>query len=144
MVAPNCEFLYVCDLRVSLKCKLGQGAVVIKTSHCCEVFSRDAWGVVLANHSVSVGWISDNDGLSSTLSVVIDSFTSVDEDLTVIFEEVSTLHAWATGLCTNQEVEINILEGNLEITSDDDVVEEREGTVVKFCLNTLESVFSVG
>jgi len=117
---------------------------MIKTSHGSEVLGWDARGVVLADHGVGVGWVSDDDGLAGALSVVVDCFTSVDEDLAVVLQEVSTFHTRSTGLGTNQEVVIDFFEGNFEVTGDDDVVEEGEGTVVELGLDTLEGVFSEG
>ena len=99
---------------------------------------------MLADHSVCVGGVADDDGLDSALSVVVDSLAGFDEDLAVVFEKVSTFHTWAAGLGTDEEVEVDVLEGNFEVTGDDDVVEQWEGTVVEFCLYTLESVLSVG
>ena len=144
MVAPDGELLDVGDFRAGLESELSEGAVVVKTSHSGEVLSWNAGGIVLADHGVGVGWVADDNSLCGALSVIVDCFTSVDEDLAVIFEEVGTFHSWAAGLSTNKEVVVNIFEGNLEVTSDDDVVEEREGTVVELCLDTLKSVFGVG
>lgn len=101
MVAPDCELFDVSNLRISLKGELSEGAVVIKTGHSSEVLCRDTWGVVLADHSISVSWISNNNSLGGSLSVVVDGFSSVDKDLSVIFEKVSTFHAWASRLCSD-------------------------------------------
>lgn len=117
---------------------------MIEAGHSSEVLSRDAGGIVLADHSVGVGGVADDDGLDIALSVVVDSLAGFDENLAVVFKEVSTFHTWAAGLGTDEEVEVDVLEGNFKITGDDDVVEQWEGTVVEFCLYTLESVLSVG
>ena len=144
MVTPDSKLLDVSDFRASLESKLSDSSVVIKTSHSSEVFNRDAWSVVLADHCVCVGWVTYDDGLSGALGVVVDSFTSCNEDLSVVFEEISTFHTWSAGLGTNEEVVINILEGNCEVTGDDYVVEKGESAIVEFSLDTLKSVFSVG
>ena len=117
---------------------------MIETSHSSEVFSWDAWGVVLANHSVSVGGVAYNDSLDSALSVVVDCFTGVDEDLTVILEEVGTFHTRSARLGTNQEVEINIFKRNFKVAGNDDVVKKGESAIVELSLDTLKCVFCKG
>lgn len=144
MVAPDCELLNVSDFRVGLECELSKGTIVIKTGHGSKVLSGDAGSIVLADQSVGVGWVSDNNSLSSALSVVVDRLASINEDLTVVLKEVGTFHARSTWLGTNEEVEVNIFEGNLEVTGDDNVVKKGEGTVVKLGLDTLKSVLGVG
>jgi hypothetical protein len=144
VVAPDSKLLDIGDFGVGLKSKLGKGAVVIKTGHSSEILSWNAWSVVLANQSVGVGWVSDDDGLGSALSMVVDSLAGVDEDLAVILEEVTTFHTGSTGLSANEEVVVNFFKGDLEITGDDNVVEKWEGTVVELGLDTLEGVFGVG
>ena len=144
MVAPDSKLLDIGDFGVGLKSKLGKGAVVVKTGHSSEILSWNAWSVVLANQSVGVGWVSDDDGLGSALSMVVDSLASVDEDLAVILEEVTTFHTGSTGLSANEEVVVNFFKGDLEITGDDNVVEKWEGTVVELGLDTLEGVLGVG
>lgn len=120
---------------------MSQGSVVIKTGHGGEVFSWEIRGVVLADHSVGVGGVSNNDSLGITSAVVVDSFADVDENFTIILEEVSTFHAGTTGLSTNEEVVVNILEGSGEVGGDNDVFEERESAIVEFSLDTLEYLF---
>ena len=144
MVSPDGKLLNVSNFGTGLKGELGKGTVVVETSHCSEVLGWDRRGVVLADHRVCVGWVSDDNGLDVTLGVVVDGFACVNENLSVIFEEVSTFHAGAAGLSTNQEVVVNILEGNLEVTGDDNLVEEGEGAVVEFSLDTLEGVLGEG
>jgi hypothetical protein len=98
----------------------------------------------LADHSVSVSGVSDDNGLASAFSVVVDGLSGINKDLTIVLKQVSTFHTRSTGLSTNQEVVVNILEGNLEVTGDDNLVEEGEGAVVEFSLDTLEGVLGEG
>jgi hypothetical protein len=144
VVTPDSKLLDFSNFGACLESKLSDSSVVIKTSHGSEVFNWDAWGVVLADHCVCVGWVTYDDSLGGALGVVVDSFSSGDENLSVVFEEISTFHTWSTGLGTDEEVEIDILEGNCEVTCDDYVVEKWEGAIVEFGLNTLKCVFSVG
>ena len=117
---------------------------MIETSHSSEVFSWDAWGVVLADHSVSVGGIADNNGFDSAFSIVVDCFTLVDKDLSVILEEVGTFHTRSAGLGTNQEVEINFFKRNFKVAGNDDVVKKGESAIVELSLDTLKCVFCKG
>ena len=95
---------------------------------------------MLADQRVGVGWVADDDSLGIASAVVVDGLADFDEDLAVILEQISTLHAWAAGLGTDEEVVVNILEGGLEVASAHDFVKEREGTVVELSLHTLENL----
>jgi hypothetical protein len=96
---------------------------------------------MLADHGVGVSGVADDDGLSVTSAVIVDSFTGVDENLSIVLEEVSAFHTGASGLGTDQEVVVNILESSGKIAGDDDVIEEREGTIVELGLDTLKNLF---
>ena len=117
---------------------------MIETSHSSEVFSWDTWGVVLADHSVSVGGIADNNGFDSAFSIVVDCFTLVDKDLSVILEEVGTFHTRSTWLGTNREEEINIFKCNFKVARSDDVVKKGESAIVELSLDTFKCVFGGG
>ena len=117
---------------------------MVETSHGSEGMGWEILGVVLADHSIGVGWISDDNSLLVTFSVIVYGFAYIDEDLSVIFQQVSTLHSWSTWLCTNQEVVVNFFESSAEVTSDNDVIKEGEGTIMKFSLNTLKYFLSEG
>lgn len=99
---------------------------------------------MLADHGVGVSGIADDDGLASTLGTVIDSLAGIDKDLTVVLEEIGTFHTGSTGLGTDEEVVVNILEGNSEVRGDDDVVEEGEGAIVKLGHDTLKDLLLEG
>jgi hypothetical protein len=144
VVAPDGHLLDVGDLGAGLESELSQGAVVVETGHGSEVLGWEVWSVVLANHSVGVGWVSDNDGLGVTVAVVVDGLANIDEDLAVVLEQVSAFHAWAAWLGTNKEVVLNILEGDREVASANDIVEEREGAIVQFSLDSLEDLLLEG
>jgi len=144
VVTPDGHLLDVSNLDASLEGKLGQSSVVVETGHGSEVLSGNTGSVVLADHGVGVGRVTNDDGLDITLSIVVDGLTSVDEDLAVVLEEVSTFHTWTTGLGTDEEVVVNILEGNAKVGGNDDVVEEGEGAVVQFSHDTFEDLLLEG
>ena len=144
VVSPDGHLLDVGDLAASLQSQLSQGAVVVKTGHCREVLGGEVGGVVLANESVGVCGVANDDRLAVTSRVVVDRLTDIHKDLAVVLEEISTLHAWASGLGTNKEVVVDILEGDVEVARADDVVEERESAIVQLSLDTLEDLLLEG
>lgn len=127
-----------------LEGKLSEGSVVVESGHGSEVSGRDIGSVGLANKGISVSGVSDNNGLGISGAVVVDSLTDINKDCTVVLEEVSTLHSGATRLGSNEEVVINILEGGGEVTGNNNLVEEGEGAIVEFSLDTLEDLFLEG
>lgn len=144
MVSPDSHLLDISGASSSLQGELCEGSVVIKTSHSSEVLGGKIRSIVLADESVGVGGVADDDGLGITGAVVIDGFANIDEDCTVILEEITSLHTLATRLGTNKEVVVDILEGSCEITSDDDLIEEGEGAVMELSLNTLKDLLLEG
>ena len=99
---------------------------------------------MLADEGVRVGGVADDDGLAVTARIVVDSFADVNEDRAVVLEEITTLHTGAARLSTNEEVVVYIAEGSVKITGDDDLVEERESTVVELGLHTSEDLLLEG
>ena len=144
MVSPDSHLLDVGDLGVGLESELGQGTVVIQTGHGRETGGGEIWGVSLADQSVGVGGVANDDGLDITGRVVVDGLANIDEDLTVVLEEIGTLHAWSTGLGTDEEVVVDILEGNGEVARNNDIVEEGEGAIVQLSLDSLEDLLLEG
>ena len=59
---------------------------------------------------------------------------------TVVLEKVGPFHAWATGLGSDEEVVVDILEGSCEIRGDNDIIKEGEGAVMELSLNTLKDL----
>jgi len=144
VVSPDGHLLDGSNGIAGLESELSEGSVVIKTGHGSEVSSRDIGSVALADKGVGVGGVSDNDSLDVTSRVVVDSLTDIDEDLAVILEEVSTFHAGTSGLGSNEEVVVNVLEGGSEVTGNDNLVEEGESAIVELSLDTLEDLFLEG
>ena len=144
MVAPDSHLLDIGDLGVGLESELGKGTVVIETGHGGERGGREIGSIVLADESVGVGRVADNNGLGITRAVVIDGLANIDEDSAVVLEEITALHTRTTGLGTNEEVVVDILEGSREIAGDDDLVKERESTIVELSLNTAEDLLLEG
>lgn len=85
---------------------------------------------MLADKGICVSRVSNNNCFLITGTVVVDSFTNINKDLTVILEQITTFHSRSTGLGSNKEVVADISECSCEVTSDNDFIEEREGTVM--------------
>lgn len=88
MVSPNAELLDVSDLGVSLQSDLSEGSVVIESSHGSEVLLGEIFSVVLCDEAVSVSGVADNNGLDVSVSVIVDGLAGVNEDLSVVLEQV--------------------------------------------------------
>ena len=144
VVSPNGHLLDVSHGGSSLKCKLGKGSVMIESGHGSEVFSWKIWSVSLANQRISVGWVTNDNSLGITGTVVVDGFANIDKDLSVVLKKISTLHTWSTWLGSDQEVVVNILESCAEVASDHNIVEKWESAVVKLSLDSLENLFLEG
>jgi len=117
---------------------------VVESGHGSEGGGGKVRSVVLADEGVGVGGVADNDGLAVTGGVVVDGLADIDEDSAVVLKEVSTLHTRATRLGTDEEVVVDILEGGGEVAGDDDIVEKREGAIVKLSLDALEDLLLEG
>jgi len=144
VVSPDSHLVDRGDGVSCLEGKLGEGSVVVESGHGSEVLSWDIGSVVLADKTVGVGRVSDNNGLDITSSVVVDGLADIYEDLAVVLEEVSTFHTGASGLGSYEEVVVHILEGGGEIRGDDDLIEEREGAIVELGLDSLEDLLLEG
>jgi hypothetical protein len=144
VVTPDGHLLDVGDLGSSLEGELSECSVVVESGHGGEAGCWKIWGVVLADKSIGVGWVSNNDGLDITGGVVVDGFANIDEDLAVVLEEVTSLHSWSSWLGTDKEVVVDIFEGGGKIARDDDLVEEWEGAIMELSLDTLENLLLEG
>ena len=95
---------------------------------------------MLADQGVGVGWVTDDDSFGIASAVIVDGFANIDEDFTVVLQEVGSLHTWAAGLGSDEEVVVDILESSCEIRGDNNLVEEWEGAVMQLSLNTLKDL----
>jgi hypothetical protein len=117
---------------------------VVESGHGSEVLNGNIGSVALADKSVGVSGVSNNDGLGISGAVVVDGLTNINKDLTVILEQIGTFHSGSSGLGSDEEVIVDFLEGGGEVTSDNDIFEEGEGAIVEFSLDTLEDLFLEG
>ena len=111
---------------------------MVKSGHGVEVFLWKVLSVVGSNQAVGVCRISDNQGFDVSGRVIVDCFTSVDENLAVVLQQVGSLHSRSSWLSSNKEVVVGVLESLGLIGSADDSMEKWESTIVEFHLNALE------
>jgi len=95
---------------------------------------------MLADQGVGVGGVTDDESFAVASGVIVDRFTNIDKDFTVVLKKVGPFHAWATGLGSDEEVVVDILESSCEIWGDNNLVEEWEGAVMQLSLDTLKDL----
>ena len=78
MVTPDGHLLDVGHLGSSLEGELSECSVVVESGHGGEVLSWKIWSVVLADESVGVGWVSNDNGLGITGAVEFDTILHPD------------------------------------------------------------------
>lgn len=144
VVSPEGQVLHIGDLGASLEGDLCNGTVLVETGHGGEVGGGEIGRVVLSNQAVSVGRVSNNDGLGVASTVIINGFANINEDLAVVLEEIGTLHSRATRLGTNEEVVVDVLEGSGQVRCAHDIIKEGESAIVQFSLNSLEDLLLEG
>ena len=140
MVSPDGHLLDVSGTAASAQGELSDGSVVVKACHSCEAGGRQFRCIVLADERVGVGRVSNYDSFGLARAVVIDSFANINEDSSIVFEKISSLHPFGARLGTHQEVVIDVLKGCCEVTSDHNIFEEREGAVMELSLYTAEDL----
>ena len=64
---------------------------MVESSHGSKLFGREVFGIVLSNHTISIGRVSNNDNFNVSSSVIINGFTSVNENFSIIFQQVSSI-----------------------------------------------------
>lgn len=136
MVTPDAHFLDVSDLAAGLQCELSECSVMIETRHGREVLLWNTLGVLLENEAVGVGWITNDDGLAISLGVIVHGLSNTHENLSIILEEIGSLHTWASWLRANHESVIEVFESDGWITGANDLFEERESAVVELSTHT--------
>lgn len=137
VVAPDSELSDIGDTGAGLLSELVEGSVVVESGHCGEVLLGDVLGVVSGDQAVGVGRVTDDENLDVSRGVVVNSFADIDEDLAVVLDKVSSFLTLASGLGTNQQSVVGVLEADGLAVGADDIVEQRERTVVQFHCNTL-------
>jgi len=144
VVTPDGKIGDVVNVGVGLVSQLEEGSVVIKSGHGSEVLLGDVLSIVRKDQAVGVGGVTDNKDLNVSGSIVINGLTLVNENLSIVLQEVTSFHTWGSGLGTDHEGVGGVLETNRETVSADDVLQEGEGTISQFHSNTGKSILGLG
>lgn len=144
VVSPDAEPLDVVDgVSVGLLSELVKCSVMVESGHGSEVLLGDILSIVSSDHSVGVSGVSNDEDLASSLRVVVESLSSVNEDLAVVLKKVGSLHSGSSGLGTDEEGVVDVLEGLGLVSGGDDAAEEGEGAVVELHGDSSESVLGL-
>lgn len=144
MVTPDGEVLDLANVDVELSSELRGSSVVVKSGHGGEGSLGEILGIVSSDEGVGVGRVTDDNNLDASLGVVVDGLTLLNEDLGVVLKEITSFHSGTSGLSTDQEGIIDILESGGHAVSADDSGKEGESTIDKFHRDTLKSFLALG
>ena len=144
VVTPDGEVVNIADVGVGLFGQLVEGSVVVQSGHGSEVFLGDVLGIMGSDQAVGVSGVTDNQDLDVSAGVVVDGSTGIDEDLTVVLQEVTSFHTGSSGLSTDEEGIVGVLETNRVLVTADNAVQEGESAIVEFHGNTVEGTSGGG
>jgi len=144
VVTPDGELLDFFDVGTSLFGQLSEGSVVIQSGHGSEVFFGDVLSIVRSDQAVGVGGVTDDDDLDVSVGVVVEGSTGINEDLTVILQEVTSFHTRSSGLSTDKQSVVGVLETFRELVAADNGVQKGESAILEFHGDTLEGTSGSG
>lgn len=110
MVTPDDNVFDSLKRCSSLLADLRNSSHLIETSHGCEILLRDGWCIGRSNQGVGVSGIANNKDFDGFLGNSVEGRSLNLEDFSIRFEKIGSLHAGASGSCTDQNSDINILE----------------------------------
>jgi hypothetical protein len=113
-------------------------AVVVEAGHGAEVLGGQTFGVGNSNGSIGIGRIPDNENFDGLLRVLSQSFALNLENTAVLGKKVGTVHSVLAGEGTNQEGNIDILEGDGGIVGGDNTSKGWECAVSELHHNAIE------
>ena len=117
MVAPDRELLYLGDMNLLVHGNLMHATVLIQSGHSSEIALGEIRSIRHTDKSISVAWVSDNDNFAVSCSRVIDSFANADKDLSVRLKQVSSFFSRSSGLTSNKEDILRVLESFIKVIS---------------------------
>jgi hypothetical protein len=138
VIPPNDNILDLAHLSPTLLSNQSSGSVLIQSGQSCDVFLGNSLANVGKDVGISVGWISHYQNFAALLGKPVEVLGMFFENLSVFSQKVFSFHSFGSGLGTDQDGNVAVLEGNCLITSDNDRVEQRTGRVVQFTLDSLQ------
>lgn len=109
MISEDINSLNLSLLGSGLASNLGNGSVVVKPGQAGDVFLLDSWGEVAQDNGIGVGWVSNDQALDIRIGE-LEGLGLLKEDNLVEVEQVLPLHSWLSGLSSNEDNDISILE----------------------------------
>jgi hypothetical protein len=110
VVSPNAEVFNGWKWDLKFLGKLIDSSVVVKSGHSRKVLLWNSLGVVGEDEAVGVGWVSDDNNFNVSVGVISNGFSLSNEDLAVIFQEVSSFHTRSSWLGADEEGVVGVLE----------------------------------
>ena len=145
VVTPDDEAVNVGHLAGNLLGDLRETPVVVEAGHGHEVSSGDGGSIALGDEGVGVSGVADdNDAGVLALTGLVEGLTLDREDLSVLLEEVTALHALSPGLSTNEASVVDALEGLLRVVGEDDIAEGGESAIAELHDDALEGLLHLG
>lgn len=131
VVSPNDDVLDVFNSGLELVGELGDSSVLVQSSKGGEIFLRNGGSVVGCDEGVSVSGVSNNQNLDGFLGNVVDCLSLDLEDLGILAKKIFSFHSRASGLGTNKDGSISLIEGLFSVCSCSDLSQERESSILK-------------
>mmetsp|Transcript_30914 Transcript_30914/g.68462 ORF Transcript_30914/g.68462 Transcript_30914/m.68462 type:complete len:240 (-) Transcript_30914:32-751(-) len=103
-----------------------------------EVPPGDVGGVLHGNQGIGVAGVANHQDLAVAACSLIQGTTLVHEDLAVLLQQVSTLHAGATGLGTNHEAPVSIAELLSGVNANSHLTQQRVQRVLQLHGNAFQ------
>lgn len=119
-------------------------AVVVELHEGGEVLAWYAGAVLGEGEAVGVAGVGDDEDLGGVLGVLVEDLALLLEDLVVEHEEVGALHAGLAGLSSEEDADVDVLEGHGGVVGDFDGLEQREGAVLELHLDAEQGLHLVG
>ena len=144
MITPDGHALYVGDRGTGFFRQLTHGAVVIETGHGGELPGIEIRGIFHRDQGVGVSGVANHEHPHVPAGVSIQSLSLRPEDLAVFGQQITSLHAFAAWLGTDQQSVLDVLESNVGIIGCHHVVKQRKGAVIELHHDPVQSLHRRG
>jgi len=137
MVAPDDDVLDLGGVDTSLGGQHTAHAVVVQTSHGCEILRRDVGGEMGHDQGVGVGGVTDDKNLEVRAGLLVGGLTHDLEDADVLLHQVLALHTSLAGEGAQEDGGVSSLETNLGVVGLDDLGDQGEEGVIDLHVHTV-------
>ena len=137
VVAPNRHLGEIGGGLAGLQRKLAQGAVVVQAHQSVELGVIQIRRIIRRDKGIGISRVAHNEHTDIARGVVIDGLALLGEDGAISLQQVGALHSLAARASTYKKGGGGILKGFLEIISNRNGVNQRQGGVIELHGNTL-------